>query len=128
MKKLIALFIALSPFAANAECWEVSNLKGQSQFSPEYKTQKDEATETYHISITGKTASLKSVGGAYESGLTYSPVSSTSMVGASHGQGSAFIEIWAITPDGKVLYTKTRSSPSHWSQLSSFIGDVIGKC
>lgn len=126
--KILALSLLLVPCVSNAQCWVVSNLKGQSQFSPEYKLQQDEAAGTYHISINGNTSSLTSVGDAYESGLTYSPVSSTSMVGESHGKSNSFIETWAITPDGKVLYTKTRGSSSHWSQLSSFIGDVIGKC
>lgn len=128
MYKFSALSLLLMSSVSNAQCWVVSNLKGQSQFSPEYKIQKDEAAGTYHISINGKIASLASVGGKYESGLTYSPVSSTSMVGVSDGQNNAFIETWAITPDGKAIYTKTRSNYSHWSQLSSFIGDVIGKC
>lgn len=128
MYRILALSLLLMPSVSNAQCWVVSNLKGQSQFSPEYTIQKDEAAGSYHISINGKTASLASVDGTYESGLTYSPVSSTSMVGVSNAQGSAFIETWAITPDGKVIYTKIRSNSSHWSQLSSFIGDVIGKC
>jgi hypothetical protein len=128
MYKIAALSLLLLSSVSNAQCWVVSNLKGQSQFSPEYKPQQDEAVGTYHLYIDGNTARLTSVGGTYESGLTYSPVSSTAMVGVSNGQSSAFIETWAITPDGKVLYTKTRARSSYWNQLSSFIGDVIGKC
>lgn len=128
MSKILALSLLLVSSIANAQCWVVSNLKGQSQFSPEYKIQKDEVVGIYHVTINGNTASLSSIGDVYKTGLIYFPVSSNSMVGASYGDVSSFIETWAIMADGKVIYTKIRSNPSHLNQLSSFIGDVIGKC
>ncbi|MEG0422358.1 MAG: hypothetical protein RR589_15815 [Hafnia sp.] len=126
MRFIITALLAMISVSVNAECWVVSNLKGQSQFGPEYKTKKDEVIGTYHVSINGNSAILLSVGDTYSSGLIYTPTSETSMIGTST-KGS-LIETWAIMPDGRVFYTKTRSTDSHLNQLSSFIGDVIGKC
>lgn len=127
-KKIILGSLLLSSFCANAECWIVSNLIGQSQFSPEYKSKKDKAVGTYFISIDKGSASLSSANGAYNSGLNYFPTSPLSMMGVSSSDRGYFIETWAITPDKKAIYTKVRIIDGGHNQLSSFIGDVTGKC
>ncbi|HEO8934586.1 TPA: hypothetical protein QIF01_003378 [Serratia marcescens] len=124
---LIAAFI-FTPLCSQAECWIVGNLKGQSQFSPEYKPQKDEAPGVYHISISNGKASLTLVDDKYDAGLSYLPSSASSMIGTSHGDGRSLIETWTITGDKKVIYTKSRANISTMNQVSSFVGDVIGKC
>lgn len=126
MKELVILALILASFGAKAECWVVDNLKGQSQFSPDYVVQKDNAIGIYHVSITADKASLSSADNAYYSGLQYTPLSTTSMIGRN--EDSALTETWTITTDGKALYTKIRNSSAGKSQLSSFIGDVKGKC
>ncbi|EIT2340009.1 hypothetical protein L1O22_003172 [Salmonella enterica] len=126
MNKLVIGAILLAPFGAKAECWVVDNLKGQSQFSPDYVVQKDKAIGTYYVSISGSEASLSSADNAYHSGLQYTPLSTMSMIGRN--EDSALTETWTITSGGKALYTKVRNNSAGMSQLSSFIGDVKGKC
>ncbi|TXE60096.1 hypothetical protein [Serratia nematodiphila] len=128
MKAIIATALMITSFSSLAECWVVSNLNGQTQFAPNYDIQIDKAEGVYHVSINGDKASLTSLNDTYHSGLSYSPTSSISMVGATYGNGVSFVETWTITPDGKAIYTKVKSSHNSPSQLSSFIGDVTGKC
>lgn len=128
MKYVIAVLLALSSVSASADCWVVSNLQGQSQFSPEYMLQKDKVPGVYHISIDDGKASLRLIGDKYDAGLSYFPSSSTSMIGTSYGDGRSLIETWTITGDKKVIYTKSRANISTMNQVSSFVGDVTGKC
>ena len=126
MRYLIATLVAFSSMSASAECWVVDNLKGQSQFSPSYNVEKDKAEGIYHIKIESNAASLSSVGNMYHSGLNYHPLSPISMIGVA--ENAALTETWTITYNSKVLYTKVRVTQSGTSQISSFVGDVTGKC
>ncbi|ECJ2264014.1 hypothetical protein FNH73_15485 [Salmonella enterica subsp. salamae] len=127
-KNFILGGLLLTSFGASAECWVVKNLTGQSQFSPEYKSQPDKAVGIYFVSINKNSATLSSANNIYDSGLNYFPTSPLSMIGvASSGRG-AFIETWAITTDKKAIYTKVRIIEGNYNQLSSFIGNVTGKC
>jgi hypothetical protein len=128
MKRLVVGALMLASFGASAECWVVSNLKGQTQFGPEYRVQDDTAEGIYHLKINKKSASLDSVGGTYHSGLIYTPTSSISMIGISNGDSSSFVETWTIMPDNKVAYTKVRAIPGITTQISSFVGSIDGKC
>lgn len=126
MKLIIATVVALASFGASAECWVVGDMKGYTQFAPAYDTSEDVVVGVYHVNIDAERATLSADDGSYNSGLIYKPTSDSSMIGSS--SNSALTETWAITPDGKVFYTKVRIPQSGANQLSSFIGNVLGKC
>lgn len=129
MNKLIVTFLlVIVSVSAKADCWVVSNLTGKSMFSPDYTYTDDKALGVYHISINGNKASVSLVGDTYNSEMSYNPVTPTSIIGVLYWDKYSLIETWTITSDNRVIYTKVRSNPSMFNQMSSFIGDVVGKC
>ena len=125
VKLIIAAVVALASFGASAECWVVGDMKGYTQFAPTYDTSEDVVVGVYHVNIDAERATLSADDDSYNSGLIYKPTSDSSMIGSA--SDSALTETWAITQDGKVLYTKVRVSQSGANQISSFVGDVLGK-
>ncbi|MFL4429634.1 hypothetical protein REF28_01330 [Serratia marcescens] len=128
LKKLIITAIMLTSFSSQADCWIVGDMKGQSQFAPDFLPQADEVAGKYRININGSEASVAGVDDVYNSGLTYKALSPISVLGTVYRDGSSFIETWTFAAGNKVIYTKAKANYSHLTQSSSFVGDVVGKC
>ncbi|HCT7003382.1 TPA: hypothetical protein OT652_003183 [Morganella morganii] len=131
MKSIAALLFILLPFQSIAKCWVVANLHGYSAYqNDEFNYKKNGMSNSiFHVLITKNKADLSLVGDTIGiSGLSYAPVSKTSMVGFNVDGDMSVIESWAITGDNKVLYTKTINDHEIVTGTSSFVGDVVGSC
>lgn len=131
MRSLILGIALMSPLAASAQCWVVSNLHGYGAMElDKYEFSTDRITNgVFQIAIDGDKANLFNVGSSLVgSGLMYIPLADNTMTGIYKDLEKTTIETWSITQDNKVMYTKVINSSTIGSSTKAFVGDIVGTC
>lgn len=130
--KALALSILLLPITSYADCWIVSGLKGKSAFSQDgYGFIDDSASKSvFKLRIDGEKASVTNLDGSTVSDMSYVALTDNTIVGSYQSGGGITVEIWSVTTDKKVMYSKVMNIPGFQKLTSTkaFVGDVSGNC
>lgn len=132
MKKFLFMLLAFASFNVSAECWVVSNFKGE--FSSGQNEWKFRAlykpVYTLHITIDGKKADIAAGPGTQEGEpRTLTILNEKALSSYRSNQGVTEIETFAIQ-DEKVLYNSTiqNTHTSAESGVITMVGDITAKC
>lgn len=130
--KSILLSTILMSSAAQADCWLVANLQGRAAMNGDNYSFIDDGVTggVFQLSVDGDKASVFNVSSGYSPDMTYSSLSSNTIVGVYQAGGGITVETWSITADKKVIYSKVMNTPGIQMMTSTkaFVGDVVGNC
>jgi hypothetical protein len=122
----VTAFAVVVPCTAQATCWLVGNLTGQSyKAASEYQAVADGLTgKVFSVTINGNRGSLVPA-----NGMVCSPVTQTLLSCAARDGQTASTELWFIDSSAqKAVFTKVRTGSGPFDGASVFIGDPLGQC